>query len=296
MTHSLLISPQELHALRQKQAVVVFDVSFDLTNADAGRQQFESGHIEGARYLHLDKHLSAHDAAHALNGGRHPLPRASDFAQTMRGFGVTPSSQVVVYDRQGVNFCGRAWWMLRELLGHRAVAVLDGGFQAWQAAALPTATGADAEAQKGHPEADFEEKWQIAGVPSRFVAMKTIVTTSQQGAPIIDARPTPRFLGQVEPLDPVAGHIPGAVSRPFADNQVLGADGVARFKSPEQLRAEFTALLGSTFEAPIHHCGSGVSAVPNLIAMELAGFGPQQLYPGGWSEWSRTPGTAVARG
>ena len=193
----------------------------------------------------------------------------------------------MVYDRNGVNYCGRLWWMLK-WAGHDAVAVLDGGWQAWQAAGGATATGVEAPTQR-------------AAQPFALSApLRTLLTTDtvagnlgKPGQTIIDARATPRFKGEVEPIDPVAGHIPGALNRPF--NLNIGANG--QFKSAEALQAEFQALLGQRDAASVvHHCGSGVSAIPNLLAMELAGLGQAALYAGSWSEWCNTPGLPVAKG
>ena len=192
---------------------------------------------------------------------------------------------MVVLDRQGANYCGRLWWMLK-WCGHEAVAVLNGGLQAWKAAGGPVTA---------------EPTPRPA--PGGFVLGNSLVraldTTGLQralgnpGQTVIDARATPRFRGEVEPLDPVAGHIPGALNRPFGDN--IGPDG--RFKPAEQLKQEFLQLLGGRDPAGVvHQCGSGVSALPNLLAMEIAGLGRSALYPGSWSAWCNTPGTPRARG
>ena len=284
--HTTLITVEQLQALQRSHAPVrLFDCSFDLMQPQAGRAQFSEQHIAGALYADLGQHLSAHDAADAVNGGRHPLPRREVFAQWLGQCGVDAHTQVVVYDRQGVNYCGRLWWMLK-WCGHEAVAVLDGGLQAWVAAGGATASG-DAQAPTA---TTFALRPPCVSLRHTADVQGQLGTAAQT---LIDARATPRFRGEVEPLDPVAGHIPGALNRPFGAN--LDAHGF--FKSPDQLRQEFLALLdGRDATSVVHHCGSGVSAVPNLLAMEVAGLGRAALYAGSWSEWCNTPGLPVAKG
>lgn len=285
--YPLLISAAQLQALMAGDAPpLVFDCSFDLMNPDAGPEQHGQAHIPGARHVHLDRDLSAHDGAPRASGGRHPLPTREAFAAWLAAAGLNAGQQVVVYDRQGVNYCGRLWWMLK-WCGHDAVAVLDGGFQAWQAAGAPVASGA--EPAPAAPGSFVLHAPLAVAADTRGIARRL----GTPGQTLIDARGAPRFRGEVEPLDPVAGHIPGALNRPFADN--LGPDG--RFKPASQLRAEFDRLLAGRAPASVtHHCGSGVSAVPNLLAMEVAGLGRTALYPGSWSEWCNTPGLPCARG
>jgi thiosulfate/3-mercaptopyruvate sulfurtransferase len=284
--HTTLIRVAELQALQQAGTPLrIYDCSFDLMNPHAGHAQFVEQHIAGALHADLDQHLSTHDAALAVNGGRHPLPQREVFAQWLQGTGLTPEMQAVVYDRNGMNFCGRLWWMLK-WCGHEAVAVLDGGLQAWVAAGAAVASG---EADPG-PASHYR-----LGTP-RVTLRSTQEVQAQLGQAaqtLVDARGAPRFRGEVEPLDPVAGHIPGALNRPFNSN----LDEQGFFKSPEQLRAEFSALLdGRSPDSVVHQCGSGVSAVPNLLAMEVAGLGRTALYAGSWSEWCNTPGLPVAQG
>jgi len=275
-----LISVHQLQSLQASGAPwAVFDCTFDLMNPLAGHAQYVEQHIAGAQHADLDKHLATHDAAKRVNGGRHPLPQREVFAQWLQSVGVNNDTQVVVYDRNGMNYCGRLWWMLK-WCGHDAVAVLDGGFQAWVAAGGALASG--------------EEAAHAAGsVVLREPLVKWVDTASVSAhlndgsQTIVDARGTPRYRGDVEPLDPVAGHIPGALNRPFNTN--LNAQGF--FKSADELRVEFAALLGNAqAETVVHHCGSGVSAVPNVLAMEVAGLGRTALYAGSWSEWCNTPG------
>jgi thiosulfate/3-mercaptopyruvate sulfurtransferase len=284
--YSTLITAAELQALQAAgRPLMVFDCSFELTQADAGPTQFEQIHIAGARYADLNQALSVHsqDAARA-SGGRHPLPTREDFAQWLGQMGFQNGMQAVVYDRQGANYCGRLWWMLK-WLGHDAVAVLDGGLQAWQAAG-----GA---VESGPAPSAAPTTFTLAPSLAELVTVDDMVQRAAQGRSIIDARGAPRFRGEVEPLDPVAGHIPGAMNRVFTSN--LDANGF--FKSAATLRAEFEALLGQRDAADVtHHCGSGVSAIPNVLAMEIAGLGRSALFAGSWSEWCADPARPVAQG
>lgn len=296
MTYTTLISVEELQQLQKhpssEQSLMVFDCSFDLTSPVAGRAAYLESHVPGAVYAHLDEALS--DKTPPVSGlpdtrpsgGRHPLPSREAFAAWLGSVGFNNTMQAVVYDRQGANYCGRLWWMLK-WVGHENVAVLDGGLQAWKldaTNAVATGTGA----------ALSPSKYTLVPAISQLFATKTVV--DNLGRPvqtILDARAAPRFRGEVEPLDPVAGHIPGALNRPFAEN--IGADG--KFKPAAQLRAEFEALLAGRDPATVvHHCGSGVSALPNLIAMEIAGLGRTGLYAGSWSEWCSDPVRPFARG
>lgn len=286
MHYTHLISVDQLKALHASDApLLVFDCSSELGNPDKADAMFAEKHIAGAVQAHLERDLSAHDPANAVNGGRHPLPKRELFAQTLQALGFDNAMQAVVYDRNGANYCGRLWWMLK-WAGHDAVAVLDGGLQAWEAAGGAVESGPAPRRARG----------QFALKPALRRLVHTDEVLQQLGRPtqtLIDARGAARYRGETEPLDPVAGHIPGALNRPFTDN--LGADG--RFKPREQLQAEFDALLaGRDAVGVVHHCGSGVSAVPNVLAMELAGYPPAALYGGSWSEWSRTPGLPMAQG
>lgn len=281
-----LITAHELQQLMSSGAPLrVFDCSFELMNPDAGAAQFAQEHIPGSVHVHLDQHLSDKTGTDRASGGRHPLPSRETFAKRMAALGLSDGMQVVVLDRQGANYCGRLWWMLK-WCGHEAVAVLDGGLAAWKAASGAVIGGPSPQPEPGH----FTLK------PSAANTASTPTITAALGRPgqtLIDARASARFRGEVEPLDPVAGHIPGALNRPFADN--LGPDG--HFKPAAQLRAEFEQLLAGRDPASVvHHCGSGVSAIPNLLAMEIAGLGRTKLYPGSWSEWCTTPDTPCAAG
>ena len=289
MPYTTLISVAQLQALQASATpVVVFDCSCDLMQPEKGPAQYAESHIAGALYAHLDNNLSAKGdpaVTGAQSGGRHPLPARESFAQWLGSVGLKNTDQVVVYDRQGANYCGRLWWMLK-WLGHDAVAVLDGGLQAWKAAGGALASG---QASPGQP-ARFDVR-----PPLRELVLtdRVVSQLNQPDQTLVDARGAPRYRGEVEPLDPIAGHIPGALNRPFTDN--FTPEG--HFKSADVLKSEWTQLLaGRPASSVVHHCGSGVSAVPNLIAMELAGFGPTALYAGSWSEWSRTAGLPCAKG
>ncbi|MBP7605556.1 MAG: sulfurtransferase [Giesbergeria sp.] len=300
MTHTTLISAPELQALMDSEApLMVFDCSFDLSTPSAAEQLYLDAHIPGAVYAHLDEALSAphgapladgtvltaHDADTPASGGRHPLPSREKFAIWLSSVGFANGMQAVVYDRNQTAYCGRLWWMLK-WLGHDAVAVLDGGLQAWQAAGGAIASGAE--------PAHFQSNFRLGEPLGRLVtADQVLAQLGQSGQTVIDARTAVRFRGDSAAMDPVAGHIPGALNRPFADN--FAPDG--RFKQPEVLRAEFDALLaGRAPGSVVHHCGSGVTANPNLLAMELAGLGQSGLFAGSWSEWTSDPTRPVARG
>jgi len=300
MTFTTLVSATELRALQAAGTpLMVFDCSFDLMKPESGAQQYAASHIPGALHADLDTALSAKHGkpgAHGevvvaqedgvpASGGRHPLPSRERFAAWLSGIGFSNDMQAVVYDRNGANYCGRLWWMLK-WMGHDAVAVLDGGLQAWQAAGGEV-TGREEPAR-------FQSNF-VTGEPiAKLVTTDTVVRRlGQPDQNLIDARAGARYRGEVEPLDPIAGHIPGALNRPFAEN--IGPDG--KFKPASQLRAEFESLLAGRDPASVvHQCGSGVSAVPNLLAMQIAGLGTTALYAGSWSEWSNTPGLPTRQG
>jgi thiosulfate/3-mercaptopyruvate sulfurtransferase len=269
-----LISPAELRELSHP---LILDCRFELTDTDAGERAYAAGHIPGAFYLHLDRDLAgAKTDVHGVFHGRHPLPEREVFATLMRKLGLTPGRQVVTYDTQGGPYAARAWWMLR-WLGHAEVAVLDGAWDGEMTIDTPTASPSDWQ-----PGIPLVEHIEAASLLKQLGSLR-----------LIDARAPERFRGEVEPLDKQAGHIPGASNRLFKDN--LQADG--RFKSAEQLRAEFAPLIAP--HKPhhvVHQCGSGVTACHNLLAMAHAGLGHGQLYAGSWSEWSADPARPIAKG
>lgn len=294
--YTTLISARQLQALRASDAPhMVFDCSFDLMDPPAGERQYRASHIPGALYVNLDTALSDKGPPDgsgrvtappdAASGGRHPLPSREKFANWLSSIGFANDMQAVVYDRNGANYCGRLWWMLK-WAGHEAVAVLDGGLQAWQDDGGPVS---DAE-----EPAHFQSNFQLKPALRQLVTTREVLASLDGGSrTLVDARAPARYRGETEPLDPVAGHIPGALNRPFASNM----DASGRFKPAAELRQEFDALLaGREPGAVVHQCGSGVSAIPNLLAMEVAGLGPTALYAGSWSEWCSDPARPVAKG
>ncbi|HUR88387.1 MAG TPA: sulfurtransferase [Ramlibacter sp.] len=296
MTYTTLISADELETLRASGApLMVFDCSFDLKNTASGEEAYRKGHIPGAVYAHLDDALSdtgvvepdgkKHPHDDAASGGRHPLPSREKFAMWLCSIGFANAMQAVVYDRNNSNYCGRLWWMLK-WAGHDAVAVLDGGLRAWQEA------GGDVTDQE--EPSHFQSNFELKAPLRTLVTVGDVVKGLGKGQhTLVDARAGARYRGEVEPFDPVAGHIPGALNRPGTEN--IGADG--RFKSAAQLRADFEKVLsGHDADTVVHHCGSGVSAVPNMLAMELAGYPPTGLFAGSWSEWVSDPSRPVAKG
>ena len=300
MRYTTLITAEQLHALQASTTPsMLFDCSFDLSRPDSGATLYAQAHIPGAVYANLDTDLSAahgrpgadgsvivaQEADVPASGGRHPLPSRERFAYWLCAIGFTNEMQAVVYDRNSSMYCGRLWWMLK-WMGHEVVAVLDGGMAAWQEAGFALTD----RTEPAHFQSNFVLK------DPRVTLATTADVASRLGNPdqtVVDARAAPRYRGEIEPLDPIAGHIPGALNRPFADN--FGADG--RFKPAAQLRAEFEALLGGrAASSVVHHCGSGVTAVPNVLAMQIAGLGTPALYAGSWSEWSNTPGLPTRQG
>ena len=283
MSHALISAPTLRARLASGAPCLLVDCSFDLADPAAGERQHALRHLPGALYLHLDRDLSAPrtDAAR----GRHPLPDRAAFARHLASLGLHDDLPVVAYDGNGGMYAARLWWMLR-WLGHAAVQVLDGGLAAWDAAGGKLQGGLVA-----------------ALAPALFTLRPPLVEAvdygslraglGQAGRLIVDARAPDRFRGENETLDPVGGHIPGALNRCFRDN--LAADGC--FKPAAQLQAEWTAVTGRR-PAPdlVMQCGSGVTACHNLLALEVAGLPGAQLYPGSWSEWCAQPGAPVAIG
>ncbi len=261
---------------------IVFDLRHDLADPDAGEAAYSVGHIPGARFLHLDRDLSA---AKTGRNGRHPLPSPDEFASLLSRHGVGPATQIVAYDAHGGMFASRLWWMAR-WIGHEAAAVLDGGVLAW----LKHGGELDALPPTPRPQGDLRAKAPLV----EHVRVEQVVGNLGTGERlVVDARSPDRFRGENETLDPVGGHIPGAVNRFFKDN--LADDGT--FKAPSALRVEWGSVMaGRAPKELVLHCGSGVSACHNLLGMEIAGLGGAGLYAGSWSEWCADPARPVAVG
>jgi thiosulfate/3-mercaptopyruvate sulfurtransferase len=277
----ILVTPQELAGHLDDPRWVVFDVRHDLADVEKGRRAYAAGHIPGAYFLHLDEDLSGPKDG---TRGRHPLPDMDVLSRKLAAHGVTHTTQVVAYDDAGGSFAVRLWWMLR-WLGHERAAVLDGGLPLWVKEGRPLERETP-PARKGDfaPRAD-----DSAFVDASFIAG----TRDDAKVALVDARAPDRYAGRVEPIDPVGGHVPGAINRFWQEN--LQADG--RFKPAHELRAEFGRLVGDSDAAQVvHMCGSGVTACHNLFAMTLAGLPAGRLYPGSWSEWCADRSRPVARG
>jgi thiosulfate/3-mercaptopyruvate sulfurtransferase len=277
-----LIDVAELAAL-PPHGVLIVDCRFDLADPAKGEREYLDGHIPGAVFASLDRDLS--DLSRQGEGlGRHPLPLEEAFNAMLSRWGWRAGMQVVSYDASsGALAAARLWWLLR-LAGVRETAVLDGGYAAWLAAGRPIESGQAAPRP-------------ATAVSLRYDANQVLIDHAavRDGAAgqLLDARAAPRYRGEVEPLDRVGGHVPGALNRPFADN--LGSDG--RFKTPAQLREEFGAVLGPTAPSEvIHMCGSGVTACHNLLAMEYAGLSGSRLYAPSWSGWVSDAARPVEKG
>lgn len=281
MTHSTLIDVATLQRHLADASFRVVDCRFELGNPDTGRSLYLSGHLPGAAYVHLDEDLSGPRTPWS---GRHPLPDPQELAATFGRLGIDDSVQVVAYDDSNGAYAARLWWLLR-WLGHKRVAVLDGGLAAWRAAGLPLSEPPIAVAPRTF-RAQPDETAHVSGDEvARLLADDECV--------LLDARAPERFEGRVEPLDPQAGHVPGAYNHHFARN--LGPDG--RFLQAEPLAAMLgRQLRGRPPSAVISMCGSGVTACHTLLALEIAGLGGARLYPGSWSEWSRDADRPVAVG
>lgn len=278
---SPLISTTELTALMNDAPnLVIVDTRHDLINPNMGRDAYAAGHIPGAIYLSIDEDLSGTKTG---KNGRHPLPEAEAFAVTLGAKGISNQSLVVVYDQGSAMFVGRLWWMLR-WVGHRSVFVLDGGIAQWQKEGRDVATAVTTRSATTFTASAHEHM--------RLTVAQTLTALTDPTQRILDARAAERYRGEVEPVDPVAGHIPGAFNRAFANNL---RDGL--FKPADELRREFdTILAGRAPEQLIHQCGSGVSALANMIAMEHAGIHGSRLYAGSWSEWCSDASRPVATG
>jgi thiosulfate/3-mercaptopyruvate sulfurtransferase len=281
MAFRTLISTAALESRVEDSAYVVVDCRFKLDDVNWGERAYRAAHIPGAVYAHLDHDLSG---AKTGRNGRHPLPDDRVLAATFGRFGITSGVQVVAYDQDNGMFASRLWWLLR-WLGHDAVAVLDGGFTKWTAEGRMTASGVESK-----PPRSFD------GTPRNemIVDAAAVKAAVGSGEPVLlDARAPERYRGETEPLDPVAGHIPGARNYFFQQN--INEHGT--FRSPEELRDHLRPTLGAVAPADlICYCGSGVTACQNLLALEHAGLPGARLYPGSWSEWCADENSPVETG
>lgn len=277
--YSTLIDVSHLGALLDRPEIVILDCRFELGAPDAGAAAFAQGHIPGAQYAHLERDLSG---PADTTTGRHPLPDPERLALTFGRWGINANVQVIAYDAGPGAYAARAWWLLR-WLGHEAVAVLNGGFAAWQAAGFAIETVARRrDARLYVPQLRAERAIDTQEILQHL---------PRKDLDIVDARGADRFAGRNETIDPVAGHVPGARNRPFTAN--LGADG--RFLPTAALREQWDALLaGRPVSTLVSMCGSGVTACHNLLALEHAGLQGARLYAGSWSEWVRDPSRPVA--
>ncbi len=268
-----LISSAELALALGNPWLRIVDCRFELGRQEAGEQAHTEARIPGARYAHLERDLS--DMRATARHGRHPLPDAAQLARVMARLGISEGTAVVAYDADNGAYAARLWWLLRAL-GHATVRVLDGGFAAWRAAGMAI--------ERGAPPTLLADTAQLRVLqPRHWLDVEALQAGLADGSVcLVDARGAPRFRGEVEPLDAVAGHVPGALNRPFVDN--LDANG--RFKPAAELRSEFESLLaGRSPAAVVHMCGSGVTACHNQLAMARAGLVGSRLYPDSWSGW-----------
>ncbi len=276
MSWNTLITAAELQVAIEQSDLVILDCRFNLMDTAAGEQAYAAGHIPGAHYLHLDNDLSSPITE---TTGRHPLPNLEQLADKLGSLGINATTQVVAYDDCGGAMASRCWWLLR-YLGYEKVALLDGGINAWlQNSETLETTVPNTRTVTFKADVDSHQN----------LAVDQILVAQDDGAVLVDARSAERFRGEQEPIDPVAGHIPGALNRPMTDNLVDGF-----FKPAAQLRDEWLAVLGDQqLDQVVHMCGSGVTACHNLLAMEIAGLQGSRLYAGSWSEWIRDPARPV---
>lgn len=280
MSYTTLISATELARHLDQPDWVIFDCRFSLADASAGAKAYRQGHIPGARYADLNKELSSPVKSYT---GRHPLPDFAALAKKLGDWGVSNRSQVVVYDDASGAFAGRLWWLLRTM-GHQDVAVLDGGIKHWQKQNLPVTTHLPKVTPMQFRCYLDAKQWLSAAEVENGLATRAIT--------LIDARTPERYAGLQEPIDPVTGHVPKAINRPFQ----LNLDNNGLFLSAETLKIQFQRLTESRKpEQIVHMCGSGVTACHNLLAMEFAGLSGSKLYAGSWSEWIVDKNRAVVK-
>ncbi|MDG2089898.1 MAG: sulfurtransferase [Gammaproteobacteria bacterium] len=273
-----LVNADELLKSAAEDNIVLFDCRFSLMDSEAGKAAYKEGHIPGAIYSDLNKQLSSPHIPGQT--GRHPLPGRNDWIRQVQLWGITPECRVVVYDDVGGVFASRLWWLLR-WVGHANVAVLNGGWQAWLAA------GGESETQI--PEARLASDYDYSALQALSLTIDVANIDSSKQV-LLDAREQKRFDGDMEPIDPVAGHIPGALCSPTSEN--LDDDG--KIKPAAELREKFAPALAENQKEVVCYCGSGVSAAHNILAMRIAGIEEPSLYVGSWSEWVTDPARPIA--
>jgi thiosulfate/3-mercaptopyruvate sulfurtransferase len=278
--YSTLITTEALARHIDDPAFLVVDCRHDLADVSAGEQAYREAHLPGAAFTHLDRDLSGVKTG---RNGRHPLPEVGTLADTFGRMGIDAERQVIAYDQASGVWASRLWWLLH-WLGHDAAAVLDGGFDRWRAEGRPVTRVVPA----------FRAATFVPQAPTPIASADEILRHLDDGTlQVLDARAPERYRGDVEPIDPVAGHIPGARNRPYTEN--LTPEG--GFKPTQQLRSEYSALLaGRPATSVVHQCGSGVTACHNVLAMTIAGLPGSRLYPGSWSEWVADSARPVAHG
>lgn len=280
-----LVQAETLAMALNRTDVAIVDCRYTLFDPSAGENAYSASHLPGASYAHLERDLSDMTPS---GDGRHPWPTVEQFASRLSRWGIGPTSQVIAYDDGDGANAARLWFLLR-MLGHEKVAVLDGGWARWTALGLPTSSSPPTTA--GQFRAQYDAA-QMAFDSARLFDADAVEAHLHAGGMLVDARAAPRFRGEEEPIDRIAGHVPGAVNRPYSQNLVDG-----RFKSPMQLAEEFRALLGSHAAADVvAMCGSGVTACHDLLAMERAGLRGAKLYTGSWSGWITDASRPVATG
>jgi thiosulfate/3-mercaptopyruvate sulfurtransferase len=281
MRYRTLIGTEQLAASLSQPDTIIVDCRFRLDDVEWGEREYEKSHVPGAVYAHLDADLSGPKTG---TNGRHPLPAPDMLNETLGRLGIDHSKQVVAYDLDSGMFASRLWWLLR-WMGHDGVAVLDGGFAKWTAEGRPTRSGRQSPVRA-----------QFVGAPRAnmvLLAAEVDAIRNDRGWKLIDARAGERYRGETEPIDRVPGHIPGAVNRPYMSNLTESC----KFRSPDELRAEFEAVAGNVpADRIVSYCGSGVTACHNLLALEHVGLTGSKLYAGSWSEWSADPTRPIETG
>lgn len=277
--YTTLVDVNQLEENLDNDQWVILDCRFNLMERGAGLDLFKQGHIPNAQYADLEQDLSSPITA---NSGRHPLPDEKKLASKMGAWGITPDTQVVLYDDMSGAMAARAWWLLR-WLGHAKVALLDGGIEAWKNAGHRLTTTETSRDKMPEYPINVKYEWVLS-------SNDILENIKQPSFLLVDTRNAERFAGEHEPIDAIAGHVPGALNRPLSEN--LNDDG--KFKSPQQLHREWKQLSGN--RSCTLMCGSGVTACHNLLSLEIAGITGSRLYAGSWSEWIRDSNRPVSQG